>query len=151
MPESPQPIETESVGLLAPSPFSVSQWLAIGLGGACGAVLRGLCTRWLPAADLAWAVPEALLTLGINLLGAMLLGILYGRLHVAGGGSLLRPFLGIGVLGSFTTFSTFLAEFSAIGAERGLWVALSLVLSALVLGLAAFALGDRIGGSGGMR
>lgn len=151
MSESPQRSQAESVGLPAPTPFSVSQWFAIGLGGACGAVLRGLCLRWIPAADLAWAVPSALLTLGVNLVGALLLGILYGRLHVGGGGSLLRPFLGIGVLGSFTTFSTFVSEFSSIGAERGLWVALSLVLSALVLGLAAFGLGDRIGGSGGTR
>ena len=62
-----------------------------------------------------------------------------GRAH-----PLLRPFLGVGVLGSFTTYSAFVAEASLIAPAAGLATAAGFVLASLVLGLAAFDAGRRL-------
>jgi CrcB protein len=75
---------------------------AIGLGGALGSGLRYGASRWLPAP--AGGFPWS--TLLVNVLGCAAIGIamvLFTQATVAH--RLLRPFLGIGVLGGFTTFS----------------------------------------------
>ena len=75
--------------------------LLVAAGGAIGAVLRHQITLALPM-ESHWA------TMGINLLGALLLGILAGGLHSGGVISDdLLLFLGTGLLGAFTTMSTF--------------------------------------------
>jgi len=117
---------------------------AVAAGGAIGASLRHAAYVFVPIPDLGFAWDAAFETLAINLVGALLLGLLYGRLSSRGGHALLRPFLGIGVLGSFTTYSAFVLEFSMIGREDGLWTALILILTSLSLGLAAYQLGHRV-------
>lgn len=80
---------------------------AVSLGGALGAL-----ARW--GLGLAWpAPPEAFptTTLAINVVGCLLMGVLV--VHVAEvrtAHPLVRPFLGVGVLGGFTTFSTFAVD-----------------------------------------
>ncbi|MFI5805774.1 fluoride efflux transporter FluC [Streptomyces sp. NPDC051561] len=78
---------------------------AVSVGGALGALARyGALLAW-PAPDggFPWTV------FGINVLGCALIGVLMAR--VAEGGRrahpLARPFLGVGVLGGFTSFSTY--------------------------------------------
>lgn len=46
----------------------------------------------------------------VNLAGGLLMGVLAGTLAKTGGGEPLRLFLGVGVLGGFTTFSAFSLE-----------------------------------------
>src|SRR5699024_920491 len=79
----------------------------IAAGGAAGASLRHLVAVWLPSSPAAW--PWA--TWLVNLLGALAMGVLMGLLAArpptAGTATaLVRPFLGVGVLGGFTTMST---------------------------------------------
>ena len=83
------------------------QWLAIGLGAAIGACLRGWLARFNPLHH--W-IPLG--TLGANALGGLLIGlalVLFERM-----GSDLSPnvrlFVITGFLGGLTTFSTFSAE-----------------------------------------
>ncbi|MBK3393547.1 CrcB family protein [Psychrobacter sp. M9-54-1] len=83
------------------------QWLAIGLGAAIGACLRGWLARFNPLHH--W-IPLG--TLGANVLGGLLIGlalVLFERM-----GSDLSPnvrlFVITGFLGGLTTFSTFSAE-----------------------------------------
>ncbi len=77
---------------------------AVAVGGVLGAEARWGLTEALPHADRAW--PWA--TLITNVSGCLLIGVLmvwvveHGSAH-----HLVRPFLGVGVLGGFTTFSTF--------------------------------------------
>jgi len=85
----------------------------VALGGAVGAALRyqigrGM-TRWLgvPAVT---AFPWATLT--VNIIGSISMGVLAGFLARNGSGNAeqWRLLIGIGVLGGFTTFSSFSLE-----------------------------------------
>jgi fluoride exporter len=79
----------------------------IAVGGGIGSVLRYLLARALPRATDAF--PTA--TLVTNLLGALLLGALVVAVtEVWRPHPLVRPALGTGLLGGFTTFSTFAVE-----------------------------------------
>ncbi|MGW1762732.1 fluoride efflux transporter FluC [Streptomyces sp. NPDC002073] len=89
---------------------------AVSAGGVLGALARyGLGLLW-PAAP--GAFPWT--TLGINVAGCALIGVL--MVLVGGGGRwahpLVRPFLGTGVLGGFTTFSTYAVDFARL-LDRG--------------------------------
>ena len=74
------------------------------LGGAVGAGLRHLVGRAaLSLAGPAW--PWGTLT--VNLAGGLAMGLLAGTLARTGGSENVRLLLGVGVLGGFTTFSSF--------------------------------------------
>jgi fluoride exporter len=80
---------------------------AISVGGAAGAAGRYLIGVTWPAP--AGAFPVS--TLVINLLGCALIGVLMVLItEVWSRQRLLRPFLGTGVLGGFTTFSTYTVD-----------------------------------------
>jgi CrcB protein len=77
------------------------------LGGAIGAGLRHLVgsaalARFGPGFP--WG------TLGVNLAGGLLIGLLAGWFVRAGANEAARLFLAVGVLGGFTTFSAFSLE-----------------------------------------
>jgi len=120
--------------------------LAVAAGGALGSVARWTVAEALPHApgSMPWS------TLTVNVTGALLLGILVGVVttvwsHTA----LLRPFLGTGVLGGYTTFSTAMVDLRHLLPSLGLAVAY--VALTLGLGLAAAALGDGLGRAAGGR
>jgi len=108
----------------------------IGLGGCLGAVLRYLIAGGVHTLAKSAAFPFGTLT--VNVVGCLLIGL---------GGGLMesrqffspewRAFLFVGILGSFTTFSTFGLETFNL-AKQGLWMAsFGNVGLSLVLGLAA--------------
>lgn len=84
-----------------------ARWLevaAIALGGAIGAIARHGIGTAVPVAPGGW--PWA--TLLVNLSGCALVGALMVLVtEVRAAHRLTRPFLGVGVLGGYTTFSTF--------------------------------------------
>ncbi len=80
---------------------------AIAVGGELGADARYALERLVSSAPGNW--PWA--TWLINVVGSLLIGVLMGVLaNMRRPHRLLRPFLGVGVLGGFTTFSTAMAE-----------------------------------------
>ena len=86
----------------------MTQILAIAAGGAVGALLR-YWTSTAVHSRLGMAFPYG--TLVVNVLGSLLMGFLYVWLiDRMAAGPALRAFLLIGVLGAFTTFSTFSME-----------------------------------------
>jgi fluoride exporter len=105
-------------------------YLLAALGGALGALARWGVATALPASPGGW--PWA--TLLVNLTGCLLIGVLLavlpGRFPSS---SLLRPFLAVGVLGGYTTFSTFAMEVVR-SAETGAWLIAGGYLLASVLG-----------------
>ena len=124
-----------------PTQFLASCYVA--LGGAIGALLRyqsgrGI-TYWL-GAQAVTAFPWA--TLFVNVLGSLFMGVLAGFLARHGqGGEQWRLFIGVGVLGGFTTFSSFSLEMMML-VERGqAFQALTYALISLLAGLAALYIG----------
>ena len=83
------------------------QWLAIGLGAAIGACLRGWLARFNPLHN--W-IPLG--TLGANVLGGLLIGLALVWFERMGSdlSPNVRLFVITGFLGGLTTFSTFSAE-----------------------------------------
>ena len=83
-----------------------SEWIAAGLGGALGSVARHgvnhVVTR-----RLGQAVPYA--TLIVNLVGCTVIGLLAGLLvgERLSMNPTIRVFVFVGILGGFTTFSSF--------------------------------------------
>lgn len=84
-------------------------------GGAIGAALRYGLSRALPVSSGGW--PWA--TFAVNLLGGLAMGVLAGWLvRENEAAESLRLFLGVGVLGGFTTFSAFSLEMAQM-VQRG--------------------------------
>ena len=110
--------------------------LAVAAGGALGSLGRYGIALLIPhgASDL----PVG--TLLVNVVGCFLLGALVARWPEA---PWLRPFLGTGVLGGFTTFSAFALETDRLLA-RAAPVAVLYVGLSLLLGVGAAALGLRV-------
>jgi CrcB protein len=107
----------------------------IALGGVAGTEARFALERAFPAGHGGWP----LTTFAINLGGSFLLGALMVVLtELTSAHRLLRPFLGVGVLGGFTTFSTAMVEVPQLmGAGRPGLALLYLVTSAVGALLAA--------------
>lgn len=124
----------------------MQDWMAVGLGGAIGAVSRYGLGLWTRRWELAgWPTGTFL----ANVLGCLAIGWIASILLRAEGAKalLLQRFLVIGVLGGFTTFSSFgLETLGLLRAGRTL-TALSYAGLSLLLGLLAVAIGLRIGGA----
>ena len=85
----------------------MSLWLLVGLGGFVGAILRYWISGWIQSGFVAFPIG----TLAVNFLGSLLLAlIMYASEYRGLFGEEARVFLTIGVLGSFTTMSTFSFE-----------------------------------------
>ena len=76
--------------------------LLVGLGGAIGSILRYLVTEIIPSNQMPYG------TITVNLLGSMLLGIMFGAIAADAIISQDNILLfGTGLLGAFTTMSAF--------------------------------------------
>lgn len=115
---------------------------AIAVGGALGSL-----ARW----GIAEALPHSggdfpLATFVVNATGAMLLGLLMA--FVLGPWShtrYVRPFLGVGVLGGYTTFSTYELDTRGLLAADAPATAAAYLLGTVVVGLVAVWVGVTAG------
>ncbi|MGB0314593.1 MAG: fluoride efflux transporter CrcB [Parvibaculales bacterium] len=110
-------------------------WVA--LGGALGAVGRYLVGLSLKTASgFPWA------TMSVNILGSLLMGLVIGWLSRQNGGSdALRLFVAVGILGGFTTFSTFSMDLFTLLERRDIAATMLYLGGSLLGGLLAFIIG----------
>jgi fluoride exporter len=114
---------------------------AIALGGGLGSTARYLIATALPVhpGSFPWS------TFTINLSGCFAIGVLMAFvLEIWPPRRYARPFLGIGVLGGFTTFSTFAVEVRGLAAHGAWALAGAYALSSLAGGLAAVLCGGAL-------
>lgn len=117
--------------------------LAVAAGGALGSVLRFWAAR-LTHALVATTFPLG--TLLVNVIGSVLIGLLYVWLvERTGSRAELRAFLIVGVLGGFTTFSSFSLETVNLVAQSDWMRAVTNVLASVVLCLGGCLAGMAIG------
>jgi len=94
--------------------------LIVMLGGALGALGRyqfgRMATHVMGTGGWPWG------TFGVNIIGGFLMGALAGWLarHGSAGGEQIRLLIGVGLMGGFTTFSSFSLEVMLM-IERGQW------------------------------
>jgi fluoride exporter len=112
--------------------------LLIAAGGFIGAVARYRVGGWVHAragGGFPWG------TLAVNLSGSFLLGLLLPLLDLSGPTPGLRAFLTVGLLGAFTTFSTFAYEAVMLADDGEYGRAAAYVGLSLGLGLVVIAAG----------
>ncbi|PQM44018.1 Putative fluoride ion transporter CrcB [Mycobacterium talmoniae] len=114
-------------------------WVGVLLLGGVGAVLRFMVDRAV-ARRAARSFPFGTLT--VNLSGAALLGLISG-LALSPHAALLA---GTALVGSYTTFSTWMLETERLGEERQIWPAAANLVASVGLGVAAAWLGQWLAG-----
>ena len=111
-------------------------WISVALGGALGSLARHGVNA-LFAQSFARPVPYA--TAAVNLLGSVVIGVLAGLL--ASGRLVMSPnmrtFVFVGLLGGFTTFSSFMLDTLTLTHTGSHGLALSNVIGQVAIGLVA--------------
>lgn len=136
MPDAAQPGTAARPALLARARGSgpgAADIAAIAAGGGIGSVLRYLLSQAFPAGHgFPWAI------FAINVSGCFALGLLMVYLlDVWPPRRLLRPFLAIGLIGGYTTFSTYAAGVMTLLRGRDFALADAYALSSVLAALAA--------------
>ena|ERR1700683_3854967 len=128
----------------------LTQYLVIGLGGALGSMLRfgvgSLIDTNMQKTDqiFPWG------TIVVNVTGCFVIGFIFtistgeGRLLLS---PLTRSFITIGILGGYTTFSSFSWQTLALAQDGQWWGAAANVLLSVVLCLVGVWLGAMLAGS----
>jgi fluoride exporter len=114
------------------------RYLWVGIGGAIGSIARYAIGLRVDQSHFPWA------TLGINLSGAFVLGLFLtlalGHLSVA----VITP-VAVGLIGGFTTFSTFAWEGFTLGRTGRAGITLVYIVVSVVGGLVAASVGYSLG------
>lgn len=113
--------------------------LYVALGGALGASGRYGLGQWIERIsdhDFPYG------TMSVNILGSFAMGILVAWITAKGAGNeTVRLFIGVGLLGGFTTFSSFSLDAINLLRDKGMAPFLSYVLISVIVSLAAIAAG----------
>lgn len=108
-----------------------SIWLAVACGGAVGAMARhGVSTLAfrLLGPNFPWG------TLTVNVIGSAVMGFLIVWLaHRGSNPPALRAFLAVGMLGAFTTFSTFALDVVTLYREKAITMAAAYLGASIIL------------------
>lgn len=116
--------------------------LAIAAGGAIGAVLRhfvGMAFLHLTGANFPWG------TLSVNVIGSFMMGVLVTYFALVWNPSQeIRAFLTVGLLGGFTTFSTFSLDVVALWERGSSLASMGYIMASIMLSIFAIFAGMMI-------
>lgn len=122
---------------------SLTMWLSVALGGACGASARygvAAVTLRLMGHGFPWG------TLTVNVVGSLAMGLLVEGLALKFSVSPeVRVMLVTGFLGGFTTFSAFSLDTANLMERGAIGTAMTYVLVSVILSVAALFAGLTIG------
>lgn len=116
-------------------------FIAIFIGGGLGAISRYTINRFTEIIDFDFPLG----TLIVNLIGSFLFGLLSTYLISHHAKMIVKSFLLIGFLGSFTTFSTFTQDAYQLILEGRWFIAALFMTVNMLLGLLLLFLGVKIG------
>lgn len=117
--------------------FELRRLAAIYAGGTIGALARVGLAQAAPHGPGGW--PWA--TFAVNMVGALLLGYFFARLHDHPEDSVVHPFLTTGICGTLTTFSTLQLELFQMVDAGYIGLAVGYVAATLAAGYLALRLG----------
>lgn len=120
----------------------LSTFALVGVGGAIGGLLRWTATVIVaePTGRFPWT------TFAVNILGSFALGLLVvGVVGRRGAPAWVRPALGTGLLGGFTTFSAYAHAVDVLATGGHLMAAAAYLVASVVAGVAAAAAGVALG------
>lgn len=119
-------------------------YVAVAIGGVIGACARNAMELLIPTAHDGW--PTA--TFIVNLSGAFILGVIlivaevfFPDPKVPGAARKFRPFVVTGILGGYTTFSTYMVETHGLISHSETGLAIAYLLVSVVLGVLCVFLG----------
>lgn len=113
-------------------------WLLVALGAAIGAPLRFLTDRAVQARHdtvFPWG------TFAVNVAGCLVLGVLTGAVTAGAASSQVQLFVGTGLCGALTTYSTFSYETLRLVEDGAKLYAAVNVIASVVAGLGAVFVG----------
>jgi CrcB protein len=114
----------------------------VAIGGIAGTLARYAVSRIVHVApgSFPWS------TLTVNVTGSFILGLLLTLMvHRWPPTRYARPFLAVGILGAYTTFSTYMVDADVLVKDRHADIAAMYVIASIVLGIAAVTLGIVLG------
>ena len=118
----------------------MSKLLLVGLGGFFGAIFRYAVSGLVQNLSHSIAFPYG--TLVVNMIGCFLMGVCYHLVEIQVGMTAeMRLLLMVGLLGSFTTYSTFSGETLQLIQDQRLLAALLNTGTHILIGLTAVWLG----------
>lgn len=118
--------------------------LAIGAAGSVGAILRYLVAISVGRFDLRFPLG----TLIINITGSIFLGWFSSYILRHNVSDVTRLAIGVGFVGAYTTFSTFMFETNKLADDGAMFQAMANILISLALGLIGVRLGIYLGKMG---
>lgn len=124
--------------------MSIWHWLMIGLGGSLGAMARFSVVNWLNrlhGSSFPWG------TFTVNVLGSFIMGlafVLFTIKYPQAPGS-LRSFVLVGLLGAFTTFSSFSLELLSLFQQHFISIALTYAVASVIVCIIAVTVGYALG------
>jgi fluoride exporter len=122
--------------------MNIYKILLVGLGGSLGSMLRYISARTIDT-RINSSFPYGTLT--VNLVGSLIIGVVYAITIRKTGSDNWRVFLGAGFCGGFTTFSAFAVENLNMINQRMFSSSLVYIIGSILLGILAVVIGTWIG------
>ncbi len=106
---------------------------SIGIGGGIGAILRYIISSYIQHISKSYIFPWG--TLGVNLLGSFIIGLLFVLFEQAPISPTLKMGILTGFIGGFTTFSTFSLETVNLFVDGEIYAGIINITLSIILGI----------------